>query len=1269
MDLSYPAGPATVPDSLTKPTRAYKHKAWLAMAGLAAFVTLYLFLAGWFLFTAYRMLSGALAGGKGALVGGLIGLCAGFLAVFMLKALFFIKHGSKSDDIEITPAQQPRLFQFLHRLADEAGAPRPHRVYLSPRVNAAVFYDLSILNFFFPSRKNLEIGLALVNVLTLGELKAVCAHEFGHFAQRSMAVGRWVYMAQQIAAHIVAKRDALDKLLRGLSNVDIRIAWIGWILTLIVWSIRSLMETAFRVVVLAQRALSREMEMQADLVAVSLTGSDSLIHALHRLQAADEAWERAVNFARGELAKGRAVQDVFAIQTRIIERTGSILNKPDYGQAPPLPAQQPAVHRVFKAELAQPPRMWATHPLNHEREDNAKRVYIPAPLDDRSAWDLFDNAQALREQVSATAIGAGPDAVVEPAEAAIKTLDEQYHRESLSRAYRGAYLWRSVVRSAERAADLYESLPDPALAGTLASLYPESLAGELEQLHGLEREKSMLEALRDGVFTAPNGIIRHRGKALQRRELPHAIDQLRDEIAAVQARVNQHDRRVRSAHRAAAAGLGGGWEAYLVGLARTLHYADHSEADLRDVRAVLGNVVTVETAGGRVSSGGVKRVLKAANDVQQALDRVFAHSEQVVPDASLLQRMGVAGWQEALGTFKLVPPTKENINDWLNALDSWIDQAADALAALRTAALDQLLTSEAEVARHHRQGSAAPAASAPSRVPADYPTLVPGAERKLQTRLGWWARFQTADGLVPEIARLVVAGAIVGAVLGLGGSVGDATVTVYNGLGRAVQVNIGASAVDVAPFATAVIQVKPDRSYPVVARTAEGQVIESFDADVHGSFASNVYNIAASGPLVEWTAVYGNAQARPERQLGAPRWITANADVMFAEPPSQVQTKGGGATRSVLQGYSQEMPNQVLGLIAGETEQARVIATRARWDGPKSRHVMHWLALAQRRPEFPAILAARLKDNPREILTLRMEQDTAAVGEHAAVCERHRALALAAPTDGDLQYLVARCLDAGPAQTQAYLDGHRDWPRSGWWAYAAGYVLAGQAQWPEALASLDLARRVEPETALPVALDMARIRRLVAGNGRVNLADLARSSDSLDIMLTMETGKGLDGSPIKAYSVLAQGHIDQALQLVKQAPAVRSRLIRLAAASDDANPALAGQVLAMPLDQGIDDDTLLTTAALAARSKRPLAAYADPLKQLVGDDAVTLLRFLELAAKGDTGGAEQLLHGLRPYLRGQAYSMGSVVLGTKAPAAWRMRAKTLLFASERPYFI
>ncbi|UUZ51245.1 M48 family metallopeptidase [Massilia sp. B-10] len=115
----------------------------------------------------------------------IMAICSLFIGAFMVKAIFSVRNAKPTDLHEVTAKDQPRLFAFLFDLADAHAAPRPHKVYLSARVNAAVFYDLSLFNLIFPSKKNLEIGLALVNTLTLGELRAVLAHEFGHFAQRS----------------------------------------------------------------------------------------------------------------------------------------------------------------------------------------------------------------------------------------------------------------------------------------------------------------------------------------------------------------------------------------------------------------------------------------------------------------------------------------------------------------------------------------------------------------------------------------------------------------------------------------------------------------------------------------------------------------------------------------------------------------------------------------------------------------------------------------------------------------------------------------------------------------------------------------------------------------------------------------------------------------------------------------------------------------------------------------------------------------------------
>ena len=40
--------------------------------------------------------------------------------------------------VEVTEAEQPYLFAFIRQLCQDTGAPFPHRVFLSPDVNAAV---------------------------------------------------------------------------------------------------------------------------------------------------------------------------------------------------------------------------------------------------------------------------------------------------------------------------------------------------------------------------------------------------------------------------------------------------------------------------------------------------------------------------------------------------------------------------------------------------------------------------------------------------------------------------------------------------------------------------------------------------------------------------------------------------------------------------------------------------------------------------------------------------------------------------------------------------------------------------------------------------------------------------------------------------------------------------------------------------------------------------------------------------------------------------
>ncbi len=1267
MDELYPLSPDAVPENLTQATTTYRQRAWMAMGGLALFVVLYFALTGWFGWTAYRLLSGAIDGGSDVFLGFIAGVCAAFLAVFMAKAIFFVKHSYQIDDIEITAQQQPKLFAFLNRLADEAGAPRPHRVFLSPRVNAAVFYDLSILNLILPSKKNLEIGLGLVNVLSLGEFKAVLAHEFGHFAQRSMAVGRWVYIAQQIAGHIISKRDALDSFLKGLSRFDLRIAWVGWLLSLIVWSIRSVMETVFRVVVLAQRALSREMEFQADLVAVSLTGSDAIVNALHRLNVADTAWDRAAQFAYAEARNGRLVTDVFAAQSLVIERLRAVWDNPSFREVTPPPNDKPESHRVFQNELAQPPRMWSTHPANAEREENAKRTYIGVAIDARSAWELFDAAQAVKEQMSAHIVR---EATKEkPAESvpitdALAALSKQYDRAYLRPIYRGTYLGRSITRHVRETAALYDRpTAREQVTAELALLYPESLTADLDKLRQLEHEKAALQALYEGFLTAPGGIIRHGGKELRRRDLPGVIAALAKELDATREIVHAHDRRCRTAHLAAATALGNGWDAYLQGLVNLLHYADHAEADLSDAQGAMHNVYAVVTADGRVSKTELNRLVDACSELYRALRRVHDDAGGILLDRTVARRLSVESWQASLEKCELPPPTAENLSQWLNVVDGWTNAATGALSALQLAALEQLLLVEAQVSKFVRETITPNAAPEPSKTPGNYPVLLPGGERERQKKLGMWDRFQTADGLMPTLARLLVAAAIIGAVVSVGGLVGSSSVIIYNGLARDVTVQIGTNTTAIPAFGKRSVQIDKADRYQVVTATADGKAIETFIADAQHEFTHYVYNIASASPLVEWTAVYGIATAPAERKLGAVQWTNTSADVLFEEPPKQINTKGGGGTRSVLSGFGDRSPSNILELLNSDAEKQALAAAHARWDDTTSKYALQWLSLAMRTDK--AILAERLQQQPEDALLLRVEQDTASKSDHEQVCARHRALAAAHADNANLRYIAARCIENPRERDEAFLNAYRAAPRNGWLALAAGYTHAESARWNEALSALDHARTVSAVAEF-AAMDIARIRRLTMKTPA--LTDLYRDADTLRFFEAIETGHELDSPEAQAYHQLSKGNLNQAVDLARKAPGSHPRLTRLVGASDGADRTLIAAALTLPADQGLDDDSRWAAYALALREHADTSALSAAIEKFGDPNSRAMLAFMTAVQQGDLNGAQNFLVGLVPVLRGHAYSAAAVLLESRCPPAWREGAKRLLFVPERPYF-
>lgn len=769
--LSYPPSPVDVPENITKANANFKKHAWLAMIGLLFFMAVYFVLMAGFVLIAYK---GALAinADQADFWQILITVSAILLTVFMVKSLFAVRKSGDPGGVEVTSKEEPALFEFLHTLADEVGAPKPHRVYLTAEVNAAVFYDLSVVNLLFPSKKNLIIGLGLVNVLNLGEFKAVLAHEFGHFAQGSMMVGRWVYIAQQIIAHMVATRDWLDSIVRFICRIDLRIAWVGWILGLILWSIRSLIDTLFSVVIMAERALSREMEFNADLVAVSVTGSDALINALHKLQAADHAWQTALNVASDEAGEGKVIDDLFQAQKATVREMRRILDDKFYGTIPVRPqGSDVGSYRVFSQETARPPQMWATHPANRDREDNAKATYVAVEPDDRSAWGVFSNSTEIKQRISKSFYNEEQAAELEtisPIEAVIK----RFNKAAYSPEYRGTYLNRSVVRNFASVEDMLNSgdLASNASA-SIAGIYPKSIVADLETARNLDIERETLQALERGELTPSGGVIRHRGEELKKSEIPDAIQEIIEDRKIVAGKLKTHDASCRRAHLQLAEQFGQSWPAYLTSLIHLLHCSEHMWARLSDEEALFGNTWTVITADGQIGFFEKRRMIKVCESLHVVMNEISVKAVALKLPQSIVDAIGIDSWAEECPQFDLIEIDKNNWGEWCQAASEQMGNLSHALGILQNVTLEELIKTESVLHKHLINETTPGVAPAAGLCPKEYPLLIPGNENVLQRKLDLWNRFQLAHGFFPTLSRLLISLGIVGGTI-YGGLIG-----------------------------------------------------------------------------------------------------------------------------------------------------------------------------------------------------------------------------------------------------------------------------------------------------------------------------------------------------------------------------------------------------------------------------------------------------------------------------------------------------------------
>lgn len=337
--------------------------------------------------------------GRGAIavIGAIAGILslAGIFGIYLIKPLFSFTKSANAERVEVKESDCPKLFDLIRKLSKSTGFRMPRHVYLTTDVNACVFYNTGFWSIFLPVRKNLEIGLGIFNATTIQEVKAVLAHEFGHFGQKSMKVGSAVAVTNKVLYNLIYTDDFIDKALVRWRNAG----WAIWqLFGVITYALTSLVKLAtvhvFLFVQRGERKLSRLMEFGADEVACRCAGTDAFISAMCKIEilGACDA-NRLRPFLKNILSENKLPENYFKAHDVVAEELRKegwpvitprdVLKKPfDFGTAE---------SRLNVKDI------WSTHPELSDRLDYARELSLPCGSAElEPSWTLIPDEVSKR---------------------------------------------------------------------------------------------------------------------------------------------------------------------------------------------------------------------------------------------------------------------------------------------------------------------------------------------------------------------------------------------------------------------------------------------------------------------------------------------------------------------------------------------------------------------------------------------------------------------------------------------------------------------------------------------------------------------------------------------------------------------------------------------------------------------------------------------------------------------------------------------------------
>ncbi|MBF6642022.1 M48 family metalloprotease [Flavobacterium sp. J49] len=458
-----------------------------------------------------------------------------FILFFMVKFLFAKNKTDYSYLTEINLKDEPELYNMIQELVDEIGTDFPKKIYISPQVNASVFYDSGFWSMFFPVKKNLHIGMGLVNATTVTELKGILAHEFGHFSQKSMKVGSYVYNVNKIIYNLLYENDDYGNVVSSWANKSGYFAFLIHIAFAFNRMIQYVLQFMYKIVNVNYMGLSREMEFHADEIAANTVGSEPMINSMLRMDLASNSFDNVLDYYNRNIEKSVTTSNIFPQHTLAMN---FMANSNKIAIEHNLPKVESDFYERFNKSKLVVKNQWESHPATDERVMAFKKLNVSLKhTDNRPANVLFHNAGQTQEKVTKKMFEAivYPEPPTEEDISHFETsIKKDYEDNKYPELYNGYYDNHSVTLL-----DLDTILQNPATDATFDELYNNTMVELVYSKNGLTNDLETLQQIARKEFKIKT--FDYDGKKYKAADAQLLVDNLERELTAMKEKIKAND--------------------------------------------------------------------------------------------------------------------------------------------------------------------------------------------------------------------------------------------------------------------------------------------------------------------------------------------------------------------------------------------------------------------------------------------------------------------------------------------------------------------------------------------------------------------------------------------------------------------------------------------------------------------------------------------------------------------------------------------------------